>query len=109
MKLIIMQFSLTYHFIPLRSKYSPQQFFLKYPQNVYIYSPWCQRPSFTDPYKTKSKTIVLYILIFTILDTRRDDKMLTRETISILTELAKDIQWLTYRRGLSKVYKDNVF
>jgi hypothetical protein len=35
MKLLIMQFSPTsYHFIPLRSKYSPQQPVLKYPQSV---------------------------------------------------------------------------
>jgi hypothetical protein len=37
MKLPIMQFSLTsYHFIPLRSKYSPQHPVLKHPQSMFL-------------------------------------------------------------------------
>jgi hypothetical protein len=41
-----MQFSPTsYHFIPLRSKYSPQRPVLKHPQSMFL--PWCQRPSCT--------------------------------------------------------------
>jgi hypothetical protein len=46
MKLLIMQFSPTScHFIPLRSKYSPEHSVLKHPQSMFL--PYCQRPSFT--------------------------------------------------------------
>jgi hypothetical protein len=46
MKLLIMQFSSTpYHFIPLRSKYSPQHPVLKHAQSMFF--PKCQWPSFT--------------------------------------------------------------
>jgi hypothetical protein len=45
-KLLIIQFSPTaYHFIPLRSKYSPQHPLLKYIQSISF--PWCQTPSST--------------------------------------------------------------
>jgi hypothetical protein len=44
MKLLIMQFSPTsYHFISLRSKYSPQHPVLKHPQSMSL--PWDQRPT----------------------------------------------------------------
>jgi hypothetical protein len=43
MKLLVMQFSpASYHFIPLRSKYSPQHPVLKYSQSMLLR----QRPSF---------------------------------------------------------------
>jgi hypothetical protein len=41
-----------------------------------IYTALDVRDQVAHPYKTKSKTIVLYILIFTLSDRRRDDKKL---------------------------------
>jgi hypothetical protein len=37
----------SHHFLPLRSKYSPQHPVLKYPQSIYIFFPLCDRPSST--------------------------------------------------------------
>jgi hypothetical protein len=68
MKLLIMQFSVSsYHFIPLRSRYSPQHPLLKYPQSMcfsYV----------LNPYKTTGYIIVLYTLSFMFLDSRRGDR-----------------------------------
>jgi hypothetical protein len=55
-KLLIMKFSPTScHFIPLRSKCSSQQPFLKHPQSMFL--PYCQSPSFTpiENHRTKHK------------------------------------------------------
>jgi hypothetical protein len=70
MELLIMQFSLTpYYFIPLQSKYSPQHPDLEYHSlNV--------RGQVSHPYKTTGKIIVSDILIFTFLDSIREEKML---------------------------------
>jgi hypothetical protein len=74
MKLLIRQFSRTsYHFIPLRSKYSPQHPVLKYFQSLNV------RNQVSHSYKTKGKIIVLYILFFTFLDSIREDKMFWTE------------------------------
>jgi hypothetical protein len=44
MKLLIMLFSpFSCHFLPLRSKYSPQHRILKHPQSMFF--PSCERPS----------------------------------------------------------------
>jgi hypothetical protein len=46
MKLLVMHFSpVSYNFIPLLSKYSPEHPVLKYPHSMFL--PHCQRPSFT--------------------------------------------------------------
>jgi hypothetical protein len=66
---LIMQFSPTFrHFIIFRSKYSPQHPVLKHPQSMFL--SWCQRQSFTT-IQNHSQIIILYILIFMFLDSRR--------------------------------------
>jgi hypothetical protein len=57
--------------IPLRSKYSSQNPVLKHPQSVLFLS---VRDQVSHPYKTTGRIMVLYILTFTFLDSRRDDK-----------------------------------
>ena len=64
------------YLFPSRSKYSPQHHVLKYSQLPFLQQ--CQRPSFT-PYKTTSKIILLYILIFKFLDSNLEDKKFCTE------------------------------
>jgi hypothetical protein len=72
MKLLIMQFSpISCHFISLRTKYSPQHPVLKHPQSMFL--PECEIP-ISHPYGITGKIKFLYILIFTLLDSRREDK-----------------------------------
>jgi hypothetical protein len=67
-----MQFSpVSDYFTPLRSRYSPQQPVLKYPQSMFF--PYI-RKQVSQLFKTIGKIIVLHILIFTFLDNRREDK-----------------------------------
>jgi hypothetical protein len=78
MKLFITRFSLTsYHFIPLWSKYSPQHPVLKHPLSMFL--PYCQRSSFRQNYN-------LYFLIFTFLDSRREDESFWTEWQQALPE-----------------------
>jgi hypothetical protein len=66
MKVLIMQFSpISYHFIFLQSKYSPQHSVLKHSQSMFL-------PPLTSVLNTR-KNIVLYILILTFLDSRLED------------------------------------
>jgi hypothetical protein len=53
------------------SKYYPKHPSLKHPQSMFF--PQRERPGFA-PIQTTSVIIVLYILIFTFLDSRREDK-----------------------------------
>jgi len=62
---------ISHHFIPLRSKYSPQHPVLKYSQSIVLLS---VRDQVSHPYRTTCKIIVLYILIVTFLQRRRKDK-----------------------------------
>jgi hypothetical protein len=71
MKLLIMQFSPTSrHSISLQSKYSPQQPVLKHPQSMFFNV----RGQVSQSYRTTSKIIILYILIFMFLESRQEDK-----------------------------------
>jgi hypothetical protein len=56
------------HFIPFQSQYSPQHPVLKQPQSM-IQS----MNQASHPHKTTGRITVLYILIFTFLDSRRED------------------------------------
>jgi hypothetical protein len=77
MKLLILQFSLFFcYFIPLRIKYSPQKPVLKYTPSMFL--PY-ERDHVSHPYKTNGRIVSLYILTFTFLDSRRDDKRLWTE------------------------------
>jgi hypothetical protein len=74
MKLLIMQFSpASYHFIPLRSKYSLQHMFSN---TISLYSSLNIRDQISHPYRTTDKIIVFHILIFMFLDSGREDKVL---------------------------------
>jgi hypothetical protein len=68
MKLPIMQFSpASYQFIPLKPKYFPQILF----SNTFsLHSSLDVREQVSHPYKTTSKIIVLYILIFKVSEGR---------------------------------------
>jgi hypothetical protein len=71
MKLLIMQFSrISHHFISLQTKYSPQHIVLKHPQSMF---PLNVRDQVSHPYRTTGKIIVLYIQIFTFLDSIWED------------------------------------
>jgi hypothetical protein len=72
MKLLTMQFSpASYYFIRLESEYSPQCFFSN---TLSLCSSLNVRDHISHPYKNIDKIIVLYILISTRLDSRREDK-----------------------------------
>jgi hypothetical protein len=76
-KLLIIQFSPTFrHFIPLRSKYSPQHLLLKKKKKKpCLCSPLNVRDQVSHQYVTTDKIIGLYVLIFRfVLDSRREDK-----------------------------------
>jgi hypothetical protein len=72
MKLLTVQLSPFYcYFIPLWSKYSPRTLF----SNILIIcSSLNVRDQVSHPYKTTGRVMVLYILTFTFLDTRQEDK-----------------------------------
>jgi hypothetical protein len=68
MKFLIVQLPPFFrHLIPLRSKYSSQNPVLKHPESMLSYA---------HPYKTTGRIMVLYILTFIFLDSRREDKRL---------------------------------
>jgi hypothetical protein len=72
MKLLIMQSSPTScHFIPLRSKYSPQHLFSS---TLSLCSSLNVRGQVSHTYETTGKVTVLHILIFAFLDSRREDR-----------------------------------
>jgi hypothetical protein len=71
-----MQFSpLSCKFIPLRAKYSPQHPVLKHTQSMFLNV----REQIPHPYRTPGKIILVFILIFLFLDSRREDKMFCTE------------------------------
>jgi hypothetical protein len=72
MKLLSMQFSLaSYHFISLRSKYSPQRPVLIHLQCMFV--PKCQRPSVTPIERQRQNHILIHYNLF--LDSKREDKI----------------------------------
>jgi hypothetical protein len=81
MKLFIMQsFSGSYHFLHLRSKYSPQHPVLTHLESVAFH--WCVRPDFT-PIQNNPKILILYILIFKFLERREEEKILDRKLATL--------------------------
>jgi hypothetical protein len=64
------------HLIPLRSKYSSQNPVLNTLSLCFYLS---VRDKVSHPYKTTGRIMVLYILTFTFLDSKRDDKRLRTE------------------------------
>jgi hypothetical protein len=77
MKFLIVQIPpFSCHLIPLRSKYSSQNPVLKH---LSLCSSLSVRDQVSHPYKTTGRIMVLYILTFTFLDSRRDDKRLWTE------------------------------
>jgi hypothetical protein len=71
-KLITTQFyPPVYDFISLRSKYCPQHPDLRHRQSI---SSLNVRDKVSHPHKTTGKTVVLYIPIFTFLDSGRKEK-----------------------------------
>jgi hypothetical protein len=72
MKLLIVQLpAFFHHLIPLRSKYSSQNPVLKHP----VCTLSVVRDQVSHPYKTTDTIVVLYILTFTFLDSRQEDKI----------------------------------
>jgi hypothetical protein len=73
MKLLVMKFPpISRHFIPPRSKYSPQHPILK--NTLGLCSSLNVRDQVLHPYRTTDKIIVLYIQMFLFLDSKREDK-----------------------------------
>jgi hypothetical protein len=71
MKLLIMQFSPT----PITlSLYGPNILNSLFSNTLSLCSSLNVRDQDSHPYKTTGKIIVIYIIIFTFLDTRREDK-----------------------------------
>jgi hypothetical protein len=71
MNLFIMHLSpSSFHFIPLRSKYSAQHLFSN---TLNPSSSLNERDQVSHPYKTKGKIIVSYGLIFRLLDSSLED------------------------------------
>jgi hypothetical protein len=62
------------YFNPLRSKYSPQHPVLTHPESMLNV-----RDQVSLPYKTYGRVMVLYILTFTFLDSKREDRRLWTE------------------------------
>jgi hypothetical protein len=74
MKFLIVQLPpFSRRLIPLRSKYSSQNPVLKHPQSMLFPS---VRDKVSHTYKTTGRIMVLYILTFTFLGSRQDDKRL---------------------------------
>jgi hypothetical protein len=68
MNFLVTQFSPpSHHLIRLQSNYPPQYSVLKHPQSMYL-------PYISHPYRTKGKIIVLYVIIFKLFVSRRDDR-----------------------------------
>jgi hypothetical protein len=64
----------SHHFIPLRSKYSPEHPVLSNTLN--LYSSPSVRDQVSHPHKTTGKIMVLYILVCMFLERRREDERL---------------------------------
>jgi hypothetical protein len=60
------------HFVQHRCKWSPEHPVVRHPQPVFF--PQCDRQCFT-PMQKVDKIILLYILLFTFLDEKREDKL----------------------------------
>jgi hypothetical protein len=73
MKLLIMQSSpASCHFLPLRSRDSPEHPVLKHPPSVFL--PERERDQVTHQNNIAGKITVTYILVFKFLDDRRKEK-----------------------------------
>jgi hypothetical protein len=76
MKFLLMQSSSLSHFDLVRPKYLPHHPILEHPQPMFLIQ---YERQISNPYKTTSKITVLYILIFTFLDSElEDEKFCTR-------------------------------
>jgi hypothetical protein len=75
MKLLIVKFlPFSCYFIPLRSKYAPQN-----PESLSLCFSLNVRDQDSHPYKTSGRIIVFYILTFILPESRREDKILWSE------------------------------